>query len=176
MGTVPSGRALLRSGARVGDDIWVSGELGDAALGLAFRRGEMELPATGRETGGGSPGAADAARAFGRTIASASPAARSTYRTAWLVICVTFCGRPASGAVIEWSRVPRSAVLAAAADTHAATLRACRWRRLRAVVYRATANRREEVIRGGGSDADNAHRHGHGDRRSSGAGRAAGRR
>ena len=33
MGTVPAGRALLRSGARVGDDIWVSGELGDAALG-----------------------------------------------------------------------------------------------------------------------------------------------
>lgn len=44
MGTVPTGRALLRSGARAGDDVWVSGELGDAALGLAFRRGEIELP------------------------------------------------------------------------------------------------------------------------------------
>lgn len=43
MGTVPSGCALLRSGARVGDDIWVSGQLGDAALGLAFRRNEVKL-------------------------------------------------------------------------------------------------------------------------------------
>ena len=44
MGTVPSDRALLRSGAQVRDDIWVSGELGDAALGLAFLRGEVDLP------------------------------------------------------------------------------------------------------------------------------------
>ena len=49
MGTVPTGRALLRSGARAGDDIWVSGELGDAALGLALRRGEIELPTSGAE-------------------------------------------------------------------------------------------------------------------------------
>jgi len=44
LGYVPTGDALLRSGARVGDDIWVSGELGDAALGLAFRRGDVDLP------------------------------------------------------------------------------------------------------------------------------------
>ncbi|MFO1036125.1 MAG: thiamine-phosphate kinase [Geminicoccaceae bacterium] len=39
LGTVPRGRALLRSGARPGDDLWVSGELGDAALGLRVLRG-----------------------------------------------------------------------------------------------------------------------------------------
>ena len=43
LGTVPSGEALLRSGAQVGDDIWVSGELGDAALALAFKRGDVTL-------------------------------------------------------------------------------------------------------------------------------------
>ncbi|MGH6609152.1 MAG: thiamine-phosphate kinase [Burkholderiaceae bacterium] len=43
LGTVPTGGALLRSGAQVGDDLWVSGELGDATLGLAYRRGEIEL-------------------------------------------------------------------------------------------------------------------------------------
>jgi thiamine-monophosphate kinase len=34
IGEVPPGFALRRSGARAGDDIWVSGELGGAALGL----------------------------------------------------------------------------------------------------------------------------------------------
>ncbi len=43
MGEVTRGRALLRSGAKVGDDIWVSGQLGDAAAALAQRRGELSL-------------------------------------------------------------------------------------------------------------------------------------
>jgi thiamine-monophosphate kinase len=43
LGTVPEGRALLRSGARPGDQIWVSGTLGDAALGLRVLKG-LALP------------------------------------------------------------------------------------------------------------------------------------
>lgn len=43
VGAVPSGHALLRSGARAGDDLWVSGQLGDAALALALRRAQVEL-------------------------------------------------------------------------------------------------------------------------------------
>ncbi|MBI3374748.1 MAG: thiamine-phosphate kinase [Betaproteobacteria bacterium] len=42
-GEVPPGDALLRSGAHPGDDIWVSGELGGAALGLAQRLGRVTL-------------------------------------------------------------------------------------------------------------------------------------
>ena len=38
MGEVPAGAALRRDGARTGDDIWVSGTLGDAALVLSARR------------------------------------------------------------------------------------------------------------------------------------------
>lgn len=45
MGEVPHGMALHRSGARVGDDIWVSGVLGDAALALAQIQGHVQLAA-----------------------------------------------------------------------------------------------------------------------------------
>ncbi|ABB73322.1 thiamine-phosphate kinase [Nitrosospira multiformis ATCC 25196] len=38
IGEAPEGKALRRSGARAGDDIWVSGYLGDAALALAYQK------------------------------------------------------------------------------------------------------------------------------------------
>jgi thiamine-monophosphate kinase len=44
-GEVPRGQALLRSGAQVGDDIYVSGTLGDARLALDAMRGTIALPA-----------------------------------------------------------------------------------------------------------------------------------
>jgi thiamine-monophosphate kinase len=44
-GEVPTGAALLRSGTRAGDDIWVSGTLGDARLALEVFRGTLALPA-----------------------------------------------------------------------------------------------------------------------------------
>ena len=43
-GEVPRGQALLRSGAKVGDDIYVSGTLGDARLALEALQGKIELP------------------------------------------------------------------------------------------------------------------------------------
>lgn len=45
MGEVPRGQAVRRAGAASGDDVWVSGTLGDAALGLAALRGEAMLEA-----------------------------------------------------------------------------------------------------------------------------------
>lgn len=41
LGEIETGRALLRSGARKGDRIWVSGTLGDAALGLMVLKGGL---------------------------------------------------------------------------------------------------------------------------------------
>lgn len=46
LGDVPRGQALLRSGARAGDDIFVSGTVGDARLALEVFRGKLSLPET----------------------------------------------------------------------------------------------------------------------------------
>jgi thiamine-monophosphate kinase len=43
MGEAPHGKALRRDGARSGDDIWVSGTLGDAALALAALKRRIRL-------------------------------------------------------------------------------------------------------------------------------------
>lgn len=44
MGEVPAQQALRRDGAQVGDEVWVSGRLGDAAMGLAHLQGKITLP------------------------------------------------------------------------------------------------------------------------------------
>lgn len=44
LGQVPQGQALHRAGAQAGDDIWISGTLGDARLALGALRGEWPLP------------------------------------------------------------------------------------------------------------------------------------
>ena len=43
-GSTPSGKAIRRSGAKAGDDIWISGSIGDARLVLAALRHEIHLP------------------------------------------------------------------------------------------------------------------------------------
>src|SRR5919206_1544021 len=43
MGEVPAGAALRRSGAKAGNDVWVSGNIGDAALAIAHRNGKLVL-------------------------------------------------------------------------------------------------------------------------------------
>ena len=43
MGEVPAGKALRRDGAKPGDEIWVSGQIGDAALALAHLQNRIHL-------------------------------------------------------------------------------------------------------------------------------------
>jgi thiamine-monophosphate kinase len=43
IGEVPAGTALMRGGAKPGDDVYVSGTLGDAALALAVLQGTAQL-------------------------------------------------------------------------------------------------------------------------------------
>lgn len=44
MGDVPAGLSILRCNAQVGDDLYVSGHLGDARLALEAFRGKVSLP------------------------------------------------------------------------------------------------------------------------------------
>jgi thiamine-monophosphate kinase len=46
-GEVPAQQVLRRSGAHVGDEVWVSGTLGDAALALAHLQGRIKLSVAG---------------------------------------------------------------------------------------------------------------------------------
>ena len=50
MGEVPPGDALLRQGAQVGDDIYISGSVGDARLALEVMRGQLSLSASDFES------------------------------------------------------------------------------------------------------------------------------
>ncbi len=70
-GEVPQGQALLRSGAQAGDDVYVSGTLGDASLALAQLLHQRQSLGQGTPsraaTGGSGTGAADSG------IAAAAP-------------------------------------------------------------------------------------------------------
>ena len=41
IGEIPPGQALRRDGAQAGDEVWVSGVLGSAAMSLAYRQGRL---------------------------------------------------------------------------------------------------------------------------------------
>jgi thiamine-monophosphate kinase len=49
LGEAPRGQVLLRGGARTGDDIYVSGTLGGAALGLQVLQGRLSPPMAASE-------------------------------------------------------------------------------------------------------------------------------
>ena len=165
MGSVPRGQALLRSGARPGDEIWVSGTLGDAALGLALRQGGAPVPAD--------------ARAAVERLERPQPQvglglALRGVATAAIDVSDGLLGdlghileRSAVGARVEWSRIPRSGRAAPPGGGGPAPLRPCGWGRLRTAVHRAGRPARRGGAGGGrrrgGRDA---HRRGHFDRAS----------
>lgn len=114
-GEVPRGKALRRDGARKGDDVWISGELGSAAIGLAHRQGRirlsraaaarcataLELPQPRVSLGLGLRGIASAALDVSDGL---------------MGDLTHICECSALGADIELERIPRSADLARIAD------------------------------------------------------------
>jgi len=108
MGEVEPGAALLRSGARVGDDLWVSGSVGDAALALASGRGEIELSPAHRALAQARLDRPQPRVALGLALAGIAHGCIDV--SDGLVADVAHVAkRSGAAAVIDWARVPLSA-------------------------------------------------------------------
>lgn len=119
LGTVAEGRELRRSGARPGDTVYVSGTIGDAALGLAALRGEL-------------PGLAPELRqALGERYLRPQPRVSLGQRLSGLVHAAVdisdglvadlghICAASGTGATVEAPRVPLSPAGRAAVEADA---------------------------------------------------------
>jgi thiamine-monophosphate kinase len=111
-GDVPTGAAITRAGARAGDDIWVSGTLGDAMLALAALQGRADVGATALARLRERLEAPTPRVALGMALRGIATAAIdvSDGLTGDLGHIVA---RSGVGATIEMERLPRSAELAA---------------------------------------------------------------
>ena len=113
LGEVPTGLALFRAGARPGDDIWVSGELGGAALALAqpgnaAAAARLDEPEPRVELGerlrGLASAAIDVSDGFAQDLGH-------------------ILERSGAGAIVEYELLPRSAMIGKAGDaSHQARL------------------------------------------------------
>ena len=118
MGEVPSGKALRRDGAQVGDDIWVSGQLGEAAMALDVIKGKGGIRIAPRDR-----------RALEQRLHAPTPrvalglALRGIAHSAidisdgLLADVGHICERSNVAAIIEWEAIPSSPVVRAHAQT-----------------------------------------------------------
>ncbi len=103
LGEVPAGVALYRSGARNGDDIWISGELGGAAL--ALHRPQIEEVARRLHEPEPRIELGERLRGLARSAIDVSDGLIGDLGH--------ILERSKVGAVIEYERIPRPAVLSA---------------------------------------------------------------
>jgi thiamine-monophosphate kinase len=110
IGEVPAGRALRRDGARPGDDVWVSGQLGSAGLVLVAAAGRVALSA--RERARLEPRLHLPTPRIGLGIALRNIARSAIDISDGLLADLGHvCERSRVAAVIELDRVPCSAML-----------------------------------------------------------------
>jgi thiamine-monophosphate kinase len=113
-GEVPAGRALLRSGARPGDEVWVSGTLGDARLALEAFRGAVALDGGGFEQSRRAMECPQPRVALGQALVGVASSAIDL-SDGLLGDVGHVLARSGVGAEIDLARLPRSALLAAQA-------------------------------------------------------------
>ncbi|HYL87464.1 MAG TPA: thiamine-phosphate kinase [Burkholderiales bacterium] len=115
LGEVPAGVAMYRSAAQPGDDIWVSGELGGAAL--ALKRPEIEEAA--RRLHEPEPRVELGERLRGLAHAAIDVSDGLTGDLGHIL------ERSQVGAVIDYERIPRLPALRAMAETEGELVRDC---------------------------------------------------
>jgi thiamine-monophosphate kinase len=111
-GELPAGTALLRSGARAGDELYVSGTLGDARLALEVFRGEVALAGAAFEQVRRAMEEPQPRVALGLALRGIATSAIDV-SDGLLGDLAHVLRRSGVGATLEVERVPRSEVLAA---------------------------------------------------------------
>jgi thiamine-monophosphate kinase len=111
LGEVAAGTALRRDGARVGDDVWVSGMLGNAALALTAIDGRIRLAPRERLLLEARLHAPVPRVALGTALRGIARSAIDI-SDGLLADLGHICERSATAAVIELDRVPHSTVMA----------------------------------------------------------------
>jgi thiamine-monophosphate kinase len=111
MGEVPAGRALLRSGARPGDELWVSGQLGDARLALEVFRGRLSLPEADFAQARRAMEWPQPRLALGQALRGVASSAIDL-SDGLLGDLGHILRRSQVGATLEWAELPRSALVA----------------------------------------------------------------
>lgn len=115
MGEIAVGAALRRDAAGPGDDLWVSGTVGDAALALAARRGEIALSPAQRTCADARLDRPAPRVALGRALVGKARACIDV--SDGLVADVGHIAeRSGVRAVIDWSCVPLSTMASALRD------------------------------------------------------------
>ncbi len=110
-GEVPPGQALLRSGARAGDDLYVSGRVGDARLALECFRGTVALSGEAFEQVRVAMEQPQPRVALGQALRGVASSAIDV-SDGLLGDLAHILKGSAVGATVEVDAVPRSAVLA----------------------------------------------------------------
>jgi thiamine-monophosphate kinase len=110
MGEVPAGAALLRSGAQVGDDVYLSGEVGDAALALAAMNGRLTLEADALEAARERLETPTPRIALGQALRGIATAALDV-SDGLVGDLMHILERSGVGATVDLAAIPRSAAL-----------------------------------------------------------------
>lgn len=112
LGEVAMGQALRRDGARAGDDVWVSGSLGGAALGLRHLQGEAALTREEAEACLARLHAPEPRVALGQSLTGLARAAIDI-SDGFLADLGHVLARSGVGAEVEFGRLPAHPAVAA---------------------------------------------------------------
>jgi thiamine-monophosphate kinase len=110
VGDVSRGHALTRAGAQVGDDVWISGELGDAALALEAHAGRAHLE--GRDAAAAGLRLERPAPRVGLGVALRGIATSCIDVSDGLIGDLAHVlTRSRAGATLRWAAIPRSVAM-----------------------------------------------------------------